>query len=105
MMHLKKIKTIILSRFRKEQNEPWVKERRVICLSCTFNTKNIIKISFKQKIIRFFSNVLTLLLTGKLDKDNSECSICGCPLKYKIPEITEECDKGKWKSIYIPNKQ
>lgn len=103
MRSLKKIKRIVLSRFKKEKNEPWIKERKIICLGCTFNTKNVIKVSFKQKVKRFFSNILTLVLTGKLDSDNSECSICGCPLKYKIPEIEEECDKGKWKSIYIPN--
>jgi hypothetical protein len=105
MNFLKKIKVIVLSRFKKETEEKWIKERRIICLGCTFNTANMNKISLKQRTIRFFSNLLTLILTGKIEEDNSECSVCGCPLKYKIPEIEEDCDKGKWKSIYITNKQ
>jgi hypothetical protein len=92
---------ILKSRWRKE--EDFAKERMKICNVCEFNTKNIEKITIKQKVVNFFSNILTLFMTGKLNDDNSACSICSCTLTFKVLEIDEKCDKNRWDSIYIPN--
>ena|GEM_PF-1655628 len=103
---LKQIQIICLSRIKKTKTEQWIKDRRLICIKCPYNTKNLNIISFKQRVSRFFSNVLTLLMTGKLNKDNSECSICTCTLIYKTKsesEICEHPDGNQWISIYIPN--
>lgn len=63
----------------------------------------MVKISFKQKVLRLLSNCLTLLMKAKLNDSDAECSICGCTLQYKVIEEDEYCPKDKWKSIYIPN--
>lgn len=94
---LNKLKIIILSRLKKPKQEQWITDRSKICNSCEFNTKNSIGISFKQKFVNLLSSILTLTITGKLNKDNSACKICTCTLIYKIPEPTEKCDKNKWK--------
>jgi hypothetical protein len=96
-----KLLKIVNSRF-KSTEEDWVKERSAICKICKYNTKNLNKITIKQYLVRLLSNILTFLTTGKLNKDNSECSICTCTLIYKVKEPTEYCDKGYW-SIYQPN--
>ena len=93
----KKLWTILLSRNKKPNQEQWIKDREKKCLKCPFNTKNMEKISIKQKVYRVLSNLLTLLMTGKLNKDNSECSLCGCTLSFKQAEITEKCDDNRWK--------
>ena len=92
-----KLKIIALSRLKKPKQEGWIKDRRKVCDSCEFNTKNIENISLKQKVVNLLSNILTLVTTGKLNEDNSACKICTCTLAYKIPEPTENCDKNKWK--------
>ncbi len=103
---LKKIRIIILSRIKKTKVEKWAKERMKICRDCPYNTKNQEKISTKQKIVRFFSNLLTFITTGRFNEDNSECGICFCTLTYKVTtkqEVCEHPDGDKWKSVYIPN--
>ena len=101
---LHKIRTIVLSRKNKKpQTEKWIEERTRICNACPFNTANMEKVSFKQKVIRFLSNTLTLTMTGKFNDSDSECSKCGCTLEFKVVEISEACLDNRWKSIYIPN--
>lgn len=92
-----KVFSIIKSRFKKPIEEEWVLERRKECLSCPFNSKNTEKISFKQKVYRMLSNLLTLVTKGRFNKDDSECTVCGCTLEFKIPERLEYCPKNKWK--------
>ena len=94
---IEKIKIIALSRFKKPKNEQWIKDRIKQCEVCPFNTKNMTKISIKQRVCRVLSNVLTLITTGHLNEDNSECSLCECTLLYKIPEPTSKCDDNRWK--------
>ena len=104
---LRKIQTIVNSR-KEVPVEPWVLERRKICHKCAFNSKNFYKVSLKQKIYRFFSNLLTLILTGKMNKSDDECTVCYCTLYYKTKEEVEVCEHpsgSQWKSIYIPNKK
>lgn len=93
----KKLWTILLSRNKKPNQEQWVLDRKKECDKCPFNTKNMKSISIKQKVLRFLSNLLTLIMTGKLNEDNSECNLCGCTLSFKQIEITEKCDDNRWK--------
>lgn len=96
-----------MSRFRKykETEEDFVKERKQICNTCPHNTKNINKLSIKQKCLNLLSNLLTLLMTGKFNENDYACNLCHCTLIYKIPEIEETCLDNRWKSIYIQNKR
>lgn len=94
---MKLIKTIILSRFKKPKTEKWIEDRKNQCKVCPFNTANMDKISIKQKIYRVLSNLLTLITTGHLNKDDSECSLCHCTLTYKQIEPTEKCLDNRWK--------
>lgn len=100
---IEKIKSIILSRRKKPNNEQWIEDRTRVCNTCPHNTANMKKISFKQRILRLFSNLLTLTMTGKFNDSDAECSICTCTLEFKIPTESETCDDNRWKSIYIPN--
>lgn len=96
--NLRKLLTILLSRFKtKNQNEQWVKDRIKECNICPHNTKNIKKISLKQKIYRVLSNLLTFVTTGKFNEDDSECNLCGCTLSFKVVETTEKCNDNRWK--------
>lgn len=105
MRSLKKIKRIILSRFKKETKEKWIKDRRVICLGCTFNTLNQERVTLKVRILRALSNFYTFI-TFSERKKLGFCGICGCDLYYSTRENESECSDTppKWKSIYIPNK-
>ena len=94
---LRKLKIITLSRFKKPSEQQWIEDRRNQCKVCPFNTKNMSKISFKQKAYRVMSNILTLITTGHLDEDNSECSLCHCNLYYKQTEPSEICLDNRWK--------
>lgn len=94
---------IIKSRLKKLKEEDFVKERKKICNDCPHNTKNINRLSIKQKSLDLLSNLLTFIMTGKFNEDKSACNLCGCTLIYKIPEIDEVCDDGRWRSIYLPN--
>lgn len=94
----------IKSRFKKSE-ESWVKERREICLNCVYNSKNYKeKKTFKQKTLKFFSDLLTLI-TFSENEDLGEClhENCGCPIFFSTTVFSGECPEGKWKSIYIPN--
>lgn len=104
---MKKLKTIILSRFKKESQEDWVEERRRICKVCEYNSKNKEKLSIKERFFKFLSDLYTFI-TFSDSEDLGECE-CLCSIYYKTLEETEECfakEKGeedKWKSIYKPN--
>jgi hypothetical protein len=94
---------ILKSRFKKESD--FAKERMKICDVCEYNTKNMQRISLKQKTFNFFSNLVTLLTKGKRNESDDSCNICGCTLSFKILEEGESCpaEPSKWKSIYIKN--
>ena len=93
----KKLLIILLSRFKKTKKEQWIEDRKKECDKCPFNTKNMNKVSLKQYGYNFLSNTLTLITTGKINEDNSACSLCSCTLAFKQKEITEKCDNNKWK--------
>lgn len=100
-MNLQKLLTILLSRFKtKNQNEQWVKDRRKFCKPCQWNTLNIEKLSFKQKIIKKLSDFYSLL-TNKDDIDTlGNCSACGmCSIYFKTETEVEYCPKNKWERL------
>lgn len=96
-----KIRTIILSRFKKPQNQEWVELRRSICKNCPHNSKKTTTLSFKVRLTRFLSDFLTWITRAE-QEDLGYCTICTCPLYFKTQEEDSECDLGFW-SIHRPN--
>ena len=104
---LAKLCTIIKSRFKKETGEAWVRERREVCKNCDFNDNNSLTRSFKLKVYKVLSNLLSYITRSKMERLGF-CQ-CGCPIAEKTAEITESCWSKEeygvdyWESIYIPN--
>lgn len=102
-----KIWTILKSRFTKDKNEDWVKERREICKNCiTYNSLHYKeKTSLKNRIYKVLSDFYTFITFAE-NEELGQClhPECGCPTFFStlIPE--GNCPDNKWKSIYIPNK-
>lgn len=103
---IEKIKIIVLSRLKKEKPDPIVEAKRKICAFCEWNTKNQIKLSLGVRLVKGLSDFYSWI-TGNAEKDNlGNCTACEiCSIYYKTLEISEVCEKGKWKSIYIPNNK
>lgn len=105
-----KLLKIIKARLRKESKEDFVKQRINICLCCEKNTRNLVKLGFKQKFLRFLSDTLDFIMFSKR-KDYGICNVCSCPIAYLTEDPLETCgeeklgNESKWKSIYIPNKK
>jgi len=97
-MLLKKIKTIILSRILKPKTDQWVKDRRLICKSCPYNTLNMEKLTYRIKIAKFFSDLYTFTTFNK-KTELGVCSVCTCDLYYKTETMIEYCEKGKWQKV------
>lgn len=96
----KKIKIIVLSRFKKENQEEWVEVRRSICKPCVFNSKNQEKIKFNKRVLILLSDFYSFI-TGNKEKDNlGNCTACeSCSIAFKTLEPYESCIKGKWDYI------
>ena len=92
-------KIIILSRIKKTKESEQVKDRRNICLSCQYNTKNQTKLSLRVRVVKLFSDLYSLV-TGNIKKDIlGNCTACEvCSIYYKTLETEENCPKEKWKS-------
>lgn len=102
---LRKIITILKSRFKQQQEDEWVKKRRETCFSCIYNSKNTQSYTLTHKFLTALSNFYTRL-TGKFEEIGSlgYCTICHCDLYYKTNEQDEDCNHpegSKWK---IKNK-
>lgn len=97
---LKKIRTIVLSRFKKENQEEWVEVRRSICKSCVFNSKNQEKIKLNKRVLILLSDFYSFI-TGNKKKDNlGNCTYCqSCSIYYLTEEKYEACPAGKWTYI------
>jgi hypothetical protein len=99
---INKIKTIIFSRFKKPKETNWIKERRSKCAKCTFNTKNIEKLSIRVRIIKSLSDLYSTI-TGNRKVDNlGNCTACEiCSIYYKTAESVEYCPAKpkKWGSV------
>jgi len=96
----------VLSRLKKKNQEDYVIKRRRICAVCSWNTKNQETLSLKVRTIKALSDFYSWI-TGNAEEDNlGNCTACEiCSIYYKSFEETEDCEKGKWKSIYIENKK
>jgi len=101
----KKIWKILLSRFKRNKNEQWVKERREVCKNCPYNSKN----SKKHNILLEKLSHLLDYITLSEKEDLGFCE-CGCDIAKKTLIEEEQCyskligEEDKWQSIYIPNK-
>lgn len=99
----RKIWTILASRFRKEREEDWVKERREVCKLCEFNSLNSKDFTTKQKVLKFLSDLYTKI-TFSHYIELGTC-ICGCSIYFLTREkdsvctAKEEYGDDKWKSI------
>lgn len=94
---LKTLKTIILSRFTKPNEDEEVLRKRKICKVCEYNSLNVKEISRKKKILKKLSDFYSWI-TGNLEDDNlGLCNFCGCSIYYKIL-MDDDCKKGKWKT-------
>ena len=100
-MHLQKfIRTIwiiTLSRFKKEKNDQWIKDRRAKCKLCPFNTKNMVRVPQRELYIKILSDFYSKI-TGNAEVDNlGNCSECdSCSVYFKTREGVEECPKEFW---------
>lgn len=96
-----KIKTIILSRFKKPQNQEWVELRRSVCKNCPHNSRKTTILSLKVRLLKYLSDLLTWITRAE-QEDLGACNLCGCPLYFKTLSEDSECDAGFW-SVYKPN--
>lgn len=96
----KKLVIIVLSRFKKPNQEQWIKDRRKECAVCPFNTLNLEKnkLSFNKKLLQRLSRFYSII-TGNKDVDVlGECTACEtCSVYYKSSEPTSYCEKNRWK--------
>lgn len=101
-----KIWTILKSRFIRDNNEDWVKERRAICKECrTYNSLYYKeKTSLKNRVYKILSDLLTFITFAE-NEELGQClhKNCGCSIFYKTKIEEEFCHEEKWKSINIPN--
>lgn len=91
---------IVLSRLKKPtKNQEIVNERRSVCSSCNFNTKNQEKLGLKVWILKQFSDFYSWVTFNKDEDSLGNCSACdACSIFYKTAEVEyEECPKNKWK--------
>ena len=93
---MKKIWTIIKSRFTKPKESKEIKRRREICLGCEYNSNNISKLSTYKSFLASLSTFYSWI-TGNKDEDTlGNCLACGCSIFFKSGEKSEDCVKGKW---------
>ena len=97
-----KLRTIIMSRFRKQREEDWVKERRVTCLECENNSINDTSSTLAHDFLAALSYFYSWIF-GRLEEETKwgTCNLCGCPIGFKSLETDPEytCEIGKWDKI------
>lgn len=99
----KNIRTIVLSRIKKPNQEKYVIDRRAICKECKFNSKNQESLSLKVRLLIMLSDFYTwITLNEKTELGTCAHKNCGCDIFYKSIETDEKCPEGYW-SIYKPN--
>lgn len=96
---MKKLITIITSRFTKPKEDKETERKRKICRSCEFNSLNSVKIKLSKRILIKMSDFYSWI-TGKKEEDNlGNCVFCSsCSIYYKIlmSDQGENCEAGKW---------
>ena len=82
-----KIKTILLSRFKKKNTQSFVRHRRRVCHFCSYNSKNTDNISLKNKVLKLLSDFYSAVVFSK-GEDLGQCTHkdCGCDIYYKTQE-------------------
>ena len=97
-----KLLTIIKSRFKRQREEAWIKERRATCLECEYNSLNTTSTSLAHNFLATLSYFFSWIF-GRADKDHKSgvCTICHCPIELKIVETDVEyaCphpDENQW---------
>lgn len=98
---MKKLITIITSRFTKPKEDKETERKRKICRSCEFNSLNSVKIKLSKRILIKMSDFYSWI-TGKGEEDNlHNCTACeSCSIYYKTL-YEDHCPhpKGdKWKT-------
>jgi len=95
---MKKLITIIKSRFTKPKEDKETERKRKICKSCEFNSLNARKIKLGKKVLIKLSDFYSWI-SGKKEEDNlGSCTACGCSIYFKLLMSSEgeDCVKGKW---------
>ena len=98
---LNKIRTILLSRIKRNNSEEkWVEARRKICLGCEYNSLNVSSLNgytfFLTTASRFYSWIM-----GRSKEDvYGNCTACeACSVYFKAFEKLETCKKNKWEIL------
>jgi hypothetical protein len=84
-MTIDQIKRALIAKTKNKTNMPdWYYSRLEKCIGCKFNSSNIDKLSFKDRI----------RLSHNFGKD--ACTICTCGVEDKCSDGEESCPKGEW---------
>jgi len=93
----------ILSSRLKEENkkeEKIISKRRLECFKCPYNSKNMDKIPLNKRVLKFFSDLLTIITIRGIKEDVlGNCTKCdSCSIFYKTREVEyEDCPDNRWK--------
>lgn len=73
-------------------------DRLNICKGCEFNSDNVKKLTFKNKIFKLLNKIFNKFYRLKITV-NAICTLCGCDLSVmsSVYEEKTECKLGKWK--------
>ena len=96
---IKKLITIIKSRFIKPKESEEVKRRREICSGCEYNSNNLRKLSTYKSFLTSLSNFYSYITGNKDDDVLGVCSACLCSIYFKSQFMEEDCVKGRWNKI------
>lgn len=85
-MNFDQIKRAIIAKTKDKSNMPdWYYRRLEKCISCEFNSGNVEKLSFKDR----------LRISHNFGKD--ACLKCTCGIEDKSSDPEESCPEGYWK--------
>jgi len=106
MINLGVLGKIVSSRFKKGDFGEKELKKLKICKKCEFNSLNVEKSPLNKRVLKWWSDLYSKL-TGNAEKDIlGSCTACAsCSVYYKVLMSNggEDCPKGYWKSIYMPN--
>lgn len=99
MKIINKIKTILLSRVKHNEEEQWISDRRRICSGCEFNTLNGGSLKGYRFFLAIASYQYSKLMGRKKEDVLGECGLCGCSIFYKSEDEGSQCDANKWEVL------
>ncbi len=96
----KKIKTILLSRIKRNKEEEWIRKRQMICLRCESNSLNVSSLSYYRFFLTTLSSFYSYIM-GRSKEDNlGNCLSCeACSVYFKSFEKEENCPLNKWELL------